>query len=65
MTYHYGFNAWRNNGASAVEMATEVRERYKKWMAAKEQREIEKQKSIVIADMIAKGLIPADCQYGI
>ena len=63
MTYHYGFNTWRNNGASAVEMATEVRERYKNWMAAKEQREIEKQKSIMFADMVAKGLIPADCQY--
>lgn len=63
MTYHYGFNTWRNNGASAVEMATEVRERYKKWMDLQVQREIEKQKSIMLADMISKGLLPADCQY--
>jgi len=27
MTYHYGFNTWKNNGASTVEMAAEIRER--------------------------------------
>lgn len=63
MSYHYGFNTWRNNGASAVEMATEVRERYKQWMAEKEYREKEIQRKIMIDDMISKGLLLANHKY--
>lgn len=63
MSYHYGFNTWRNNGSSAVEMATEVRERYKQWMAEKEYREKEIQRKIMIDDMISKGLLLANHKY--
>jgi hypothetical protein len=37
--YHYGFNAWKNNGASAVEIAFDVKERYRLWKESQVDRE--------------------------
>lgn len=62
ISYHYGYGSFKYNGASSVEYVADVRERYRQWIATNEQKEIEKQKSIIISDMISKGLLPADFQ---
>lgn len=65
ISYHYGFNTWRNNRASAVELSTEIRERYTQWIATRAQREIEIKKRLAINELISKGLLSADCKYSI